>query len=433
MFEDTECTNCIKMLERCYADDKKAMKSRCRKILLRFHPDKGGNPEDFKEISNCYNKFFVNEKPHRNECIILSKKYAVKNRLTEEAKNRKDILFEQELQRERDRERIEQERQRQEQERQRQEQERQRQERIEQERQRQRQERIEQERQRQERIEQERQRQEKERRRQEKVIEIEEREKKVREQRNREIQEKEKKRLAVLNLGDILKRKSFRKSFRKLQQTQKSSTSSRKRSALKNILKRKSFRKLQQTQKSSTSSRKRSALKNILKRKSFRKLQKSPTSSRRRSASSSSHKKAGLTILRSLRKNTSRIRKLNIKPKERINIFDKVIKEIPKAVKKRSRKQELQNYRKREERSNLMKDIVKKANERSNRISNVVIRQKSHKRKRSSSVIQRKSHKRKRSSSDSLSKLISKMERMNINDEISKPSQKRRKKIKLNK
>ena len=398
MFEDTECTNCIKMLERCYADDKKAMKSRCRKILLRFHPDKGGNPEDFKEISNCYNKFFVNEKPHRNECIILSKKYAVKNRLTEEAKNRKDILFEQELQRERDRERIEQERQRQEQERQRQE-------RIEQERQRQRQERIEQERQRQERIEQERQRQEKERRRQEKVIEIEEREKKVREQRNREIQEKEKKRLAVLNLGDILKRKSFRKSFRKLQQTQKSSTSSRKRSALKNILK----------------------------RKSFRKLQKSPTSSRRRSASSSSHKKAGLTILRSLRKNTSRIRKLNIKPKERINIFDKVIKEIPKAVKKRSRKQELQNYRKREERSNLMKDIVKKANERSNRISNVVIRQKSHKRKRSSSVIQRKSHKRKRSSSDSLSKLISKMERMNINDEISKPSQKRRKKIKLNK
>ena len=194
------------------------------------------------------------------------------------------------------------------------------------------------------------------------------------------------------------------------------------------------------------------------------------SSSRRRSASSSSkHKKAGLTILRSLRKNTSRLRKLNIKPKERINIFDKVIKEIPKAVKKRSMKQELQNYRKREERSNLMKDIVKKTNERNNVVSKrkrikinqdndvIVVRQrKSDKRKKSSSdsnivskrsnvvfkeskrpeiqrdkdiVVRRKSDKRKRSSSDSL---ISNMKRLNINDDeeddkVNKPLKKRRK------
>ncbi len=114
----------------------------------------------------------------------------------------------------------------------------------------------------------------------------------------------EKQRSAVLNLGDILSKNLTRKSLRKLQQIQKSSFTS------------------------SLKARRRNALRDILTRKSLRKLQ-------QRQKSSSKRKKAGLTILKSLRKNTSRLRKLNIKPKERINIFDKVIKEIPKAVKKK--------------------------------------------------------------------------------------------------
>ena len=407
--KDSECSDCYDLLTNelniSNIPDKNPLKKNFLKLFLKSHPDKNsGDSEKFKKLKGCYDKFFKYTYKYENECIFTPSpsNLPVSNRKTERERERERETEEEELRRQQEeRKRIERE---------------------------------------------ELRRQQEERKR----IEREEREKIVRDKRNLELeleaQEKlekeenlEKRRNSVLNLGNILSRNLTRKSLKKIQGYRISPKEQEQEQKQKKIS-------------PTLEENRRRALRDILTRKSLQKLKKS---------SSSKRKKAGLTILKSLRKNTSRIRKLNIKPKERIKNFDEVVKEIPKAVKKRSRKQfikqESENYRKREEQSNILKSIRnqnkesenivirlnpdhivprlkrKRSSERlnSDRLKRKRISERSNEilKKRSSSDHIVKSHKRKRSSSDSL---ISNMKRLKIKDEdeeddkVNKPLKKRR-------
>ena len=74
-FEDTDCKNCFDiLLNNCYDDDTNKMKKKCKVFLSRLHPDKGGEEEFFIRFTDCYKKFFDNERSHENECLVLGRR-----------------------------------------------------------------------------------------------------------------------------------------------------------------------------------------------------------------------------------------------------------------------------------------------------------------------------------------------------------------------